>query len=106
MSRVVAAAASIKATASNAGLAVSAIRYGFRGNGNPASGHPRCAGNCVIEKPTAKLTCQYSIGQRTPRSAVPSHIMGTMSTFDGAEKILVVDDEEAIREVISTLLMA
>jgi len=55
--------------------------------------------------PLTTLTCYFLTGQGYPHSRVPSHIMpvGGKPAVD-IENILVVDDEEAIREVVSTML--
>ena len=55
--------------------------------------------------PLTTLTCYFLTGQGCPHSRVPSHIMpvGGKPAVD-IENILVVDDEEAIREVVSTML--
>jgi putative nucleotidyltransferase with HDIG domain len=64
-------------------------------------------GRCkaLIDNPSSTLTCYFLTGQGRPHSCVPSHIMptGGKPTVE-MENILVVDDEEAIREVVSTML--
>jgi len=50
------------------------------------------------------LTCCFLTGQAPTRYAVPSLIMTARATHVEMEHILVVDDEEAIREVVSTML--
>jgi len=60
---------------------------------------------CNDTTPELTLTRYFLTGQGFGRKAVPSRIMllGRMAIVD-AENILVVDDEEAIREVVSTML--
>ncbi len=51
------------------------------------------------------LTCCFHTGQGRHKDAVPSRIMlGGGNTTVNVDHILVVDDEEAIREVVSTML--
>src|SRR5215470_13336321 len=72
---------------------------------------PVCGGRTAVapylerEPLSATLTCCFLNGQGCPKSGVTSRIMttGSRPTVD-TEKILVVDDEEAIREVVSTML--
>src|SRR5258708_27093273 len=54
-----------------------------------------------------KLTRCFLNGQERPNNGVTSRIMttGSRATVD-TEKILEVDDEEAIRVVVSTMLQA
>src|SRR5260370_16294660 len=50
------------------------------------------------------LTRYFLTGQEHPHLCVPSHIMPSGGKPLEMENILVVDDEEAIREVVSTML--
>src|ERR1700744_6180959 len=50
------------------------------------------------------LACCFLTGQAPNRNPVPSLIMTGRATQVEMENILVVDDEEAIREVVSTML--
>src|SRR5271165_2923384 len=69
---------------------------------NRASGLSSTAGRRRV---LLTLTRYFRTGQGYPKDRVPSRIMlvGRNTTVD-AEHILVVDDEEAIREVVSTML--
>src|SRR5579859_8278516 len=64
--------------------------------------------HCLEREPLIPtLTCCFLNGQGYPKTCVTSRIMtaGSPPTVE-LEKILVVDDEEAIREVVSTMLQA